>query len=89
MAANGVNGESKDPIELWRHPNPESTELHAFQQRVAKEHRVSISAYRDLWQWSVDHPGAFWEEVWNYTGIKANKQYNVGERGPGKWVGAR
>ncbi|KAJ9604259.1 hypothetical protein H2200_011093 [Cladophialophora chaetospira] len=76
MAANGVNGVSKDSIELWRHPRPESTELYAFQQHVANKHGVSTSSYQELWQWSIDYPGAFWEEVWNYTGIKANKQYD-------------
>ncbi len=80
MATNGVNGESHDSIELWRHPHPESTELFAFQQHVAKKRRVSTSSYRELWQWSIDHPSAFWEEVWHYTGIKANKQYDVSER---------
>jgi acetoacetyl-CoA synthetase len=78
MAANTLNGETKDSVELWRHPRPESTEFYAFQQHIAKKHGVATSSYNDLWQWSVDHPAAFWEEVWHYTGIKANKQYDVG-----------
>jgi acetoacetyl-CoA synthetase len=77
MAVNGVDAESKESVELWRHPNPESTEFYAFQQYVAKKHGVSTSSYHDLWQWSIDHPDAFWEEIWHYTGIKANKQYDV------------
>ncbi|ETI21652.1 acetoacetate-CoA ligase [Cladophialophora carrionii CBS 160.54] len=76
MAASNANDGSKDSVELWRHPRPESTEFFAFQQHVAKKHGVPTSSYHDLWQWSVDHPGAFWEEVWHYTGIKAHKQYD-------------
>ena len=80
MASNGVNGEAVESTELWRHPRPESTEFYAFQQHVAKKHAAPPSSYKDLWQWSVDHPDVFWEEVWHYTGIKASKQYEVGGR---------
>lgn len=74
---NGVNGELSDSVELWRHPDPESTQLHAFQQHVAKKHGFSAPSYHDLWQWSIDCPSAFWEEVWLYTGIKANRKYDA------------
>jgi acetoacetyl-CoA synthetase len=77
MAPNGVNGMHYDEtVELWRHPHPEKSEFHAFQQHVAKKHGVPTTSYNDLWQWSVDHPGPFWEEVYNYTGIRAHKSYN-------------
>ncbi len=76
MAQNGVNGMHDETVELWRHPHPEKSEFYAFQQHVAKKHGVPTTAYHDLWQWSVDHPGAFWEEVYNYTGIRAHKRYD-------------
>jgi acetoacetyl-CoA synthetase len=78
-----INGEIKESAELWRHPHPETTELYAFQQYVAKKHGIQPSTYQDLWQWSVDHPDTFWEDVWHYTGIKAHKQYNVGKESAG------
>ncbi len=62
-----------ETIELWRHPNPESTELYKFQQHVIRKHQLKGQTYNDLWQWSIDHPSAFWQEVWSYTGIKATK----------------
>lgn len=68
-----VNGDVDENIELWRHPNPETTELHRFQQHIAKKHRLELANYHDLWQWSVDNPGPFWQEIWDYTGIKATK----------------
>ena len=79
---NGVNGDSGDSVELWSHPRPESTEFYAFQHHVAKKHAIDVSSYHDLWQWSVDHPSAFWEEIWHYTGIKAHKQYDSVRLGP-------
>jgi len=32
--------------------------------------------YRDLWQWSVDQPAAFWDSLWDYFAV-------LGERGDG------
>jgi acetoacetyl-CoA synthetase len=62
--------------ELWRHPEPEKSQIHAFLQHVKKKHVISGDTYNDLWQWSVDQPAAFWEEVWHYTGIKASRQHD-------------
>jgi acetoacetyl-CoA synthetase len=76
MAVNGANGESHGSAELWRHPHPESTQFYAFQQHVATKHGVSKDSYEDLWKWSIEHAGVFWEEIWHYTGIKANKSYD-------------
>jgi acetoacetyl-CoA synthetase len=36
----------------------------------------SATAYRDLWEWSVREPGAFWDSLWDYFGV-------LGERGDG------
>ena len=73
---NGVNRPQDDHVELWRHPHPETTEFYAFQQHLRKKYNIKSNAYSDLWQWSIDHPSAFWEEVWHYTGIKAHKHYD-------------
>ena len=35
-----------------------------------------IPSYRDLWQWSVDEPAAFWSSVWDFFGV-------LGTRGAG------
>ena len=83
MIQNGVNGHSNGVernghtvgAELWRHPEPQSTVMHAFQTHVAEKYRLPIASYHDLWKWSVDHPGEFWEEIWHYTGIRAKKSY--------------
>ena len=35
-----------------------------------------VSSYRDLWQWSVDEPAAFWSSIWEFFAV-------VGSRGDG------
>ena len=75
---NGTTNETtngtEENVELWRHPNPETTELYTFLQYVKKRHGFKGDTYQDLWQWSIDNPGNFWEDVWVYTGIKAAKK---------------
>lgn len=73
--ANHVNGLT-DSHELWRHSNPENTQFYAFQQHVQQKYNNVGDSYQDLWQWSVDNPAAFWEEIWHYTGIRASKGYD-------------
>ncbi len=38
---------------------------------------TSIPSYRDLWQWSVDEPAAFWSSIWDFFGV-------LGTRGDGQ-----
>ena len=73
MSNGETNGAVDDAPELWRHPQPEDTELYRFQHSILKRHGLKGSTYQDLWQWSVDHPGTFWQEIWEYTGLKASK----------------
>jgi len=35
-----------------------------------------VPSYRDLWQWSVDEPAAFWSSIWDFFGV-------LGSRGDG------
>ncbi|OJI90880.1 hypothetical protein ASPTUDRAFT_111287 [Aspergillus tubingensis CBS 134.48] len=64
------------PKELWRHSSPCSTQIYDFIQSANAKHGLSMSTYNDLWQWSVSEPAKFWEDVWNYTSIKAHKSYD-------------
>nr|KMM71679.1 acetoacetyl-CoA synthase [Coccidioides posadasii RMSCC 3488] len=66
---------AEDARELWRPANPEATSIHEFKSIIASKHAPGLESYHDLWQWSVDEPAKFWEEVWNYTGVKAHRPY--------------
>ncbi|KMU78645.1 acetyl-coenzyme A synthetase [Coccidioides immitis RMSCC 3703] len=72
---NGMGDYAEDARELWRPANPEATSIHKFKSIVASKHAPGLESYHDLWQWSVDEPAKFWEEVWNYTGVKAHRPY--------------
>lgn len=64
------------PTKLWTHTNPENTQIHAFKKHVAQKYQLTLPTYHELWRWSVDHPAAFWEEIWHETGIIAPNAYN-------------
>src|SRR5690606_20962570 len=36
-----------------------------FTSFVEQRHGSDLPDYRALWQWSVDHPGEFWQAVWD------------------------
>lgn len=62
---------------IWEHPNPESTEMYRFKERVSKKYNVKADTYHDLWDWSIKNIAEFWGEVWDYTGVKASKPYKT------------
>jgi acetoacetyl-CoA synthetase len=34
---------------------------------------TGIPSYRQLWQWSVDDPAAFWSSIWDFFGVLGNR----------------
>src|SRR6516164_9771863 len=30
---------------------------------------AGVAGYRELWQWSVSQPGAFWDSLWDYFDV--------------------
>ena len=64
------------PTKLWTHPSPEKSQIYFFKEQIAQKHGLDLPSYHELWQWSVDHPAAFWEEIWRQTGIVAPNAYN-------------
>ena len=61
---------------LWI-PSPArvaATNLTAFAAHLTARHGVHLAGYAALHQWSIDHPEAFWDAVWDFCGV-------VGEKG--------
>ena len=57
---------------LWT-PRPEviaTSTMEAFRQRVSRDFSVPVSDYAALWQWSVEHPDAFWRLVWQFFDVQ-------------------
>ncbi len=82
---------------LWR-PSAEriaKSNLKRFTDYVIEKHGADGSDYASLHRWSVEHREAFWDSVWDFTGIiarhKGESVLENGDRMPGaRWFpGAR
>ncbi|MDX1266447.1 MAG: acetoacetate--CoA ligase, partial [Oceanisphaera sp.] len=63
-------------LPLWR-PSPariERSQLHEFMQEANRRHQLELSDYQQLHAWSVQESAAFWDLLWDFTGV-------VGEKG--------
>ena len=60
---------------LWRHKDPQSTQLWAFKSLIEQKHAVQFDDYEALRQWSIANLDAFWAEVWRFTGVRASKPF--------------
>ena len=69
---------------LWQ-PGPEQIErarITGYRRWLASDRGVVLpgntgpAAYRELWDWSVAEPGAFWNSLWDYFDV-------LGDRGAG------
>ena len=61
---------------LWTPPAVERTRTFALMKAVnARYSDLSrpLASYEDLYEWSVQHPGAFWSMVWDEAGIIGDK----------------
>jgi acetoacetyl-CoA synthetase len=61
---------------LWT-PSPErvaASQVMAFMAEANRRHGSSLKNYHALHAWSVTHPDAFWNDVWDFCGV-------VGEKG--------
>lgn len=70
--------------EIWRHPDPASTPMWHFIQEVNEKHSLGIQDYQELYKWSIENVGIFWEEVWHFVGVKASQPYDK-VRGNAVW----
>jgi acetoacetyl-CoA synthetase len=62
---------------LWT-PTAETikaTQTARYQEWLA-ERGIRTGSYDELWRWSTDNPGPFWDSLWDYFGV-------LGERGSG------
>lgn len=53
----------------------------AFMRGLNSKYGLKLNSYEDLHRWSIDKLPEFWGEVWNFTGVRAEKGYDeVGKR---------
>lgn len=64
----------EQPLWVPDRPRVESSQLFQFARRCEKAAGREFPDYESLWRWSIDQPGAFWDAVWDFTGV-------IGEKG--------
>ncbi|KAJ5040253.1 uncharacterized protein L3040_005914 [Drepanopeziza brunnea f. sp. 'multigermtubi'] len=74
--ANGMSNPSKPASVLWTHPDPDSTRMSEFMRGVNQKHRLELRSYVDLYEWSIGNIPEFWGDVWDFTGVVAEKSYD-------------
>ena len=64
---------------IWS-PSPQriaNARLTRFIKDVARDRKLALPDYQSLWQYSVDEPNAFWMDLWNFLGIRAQPSPTV------------
>lgn len=56
------------PSEDWR----TTTRIGTFADHLAAHHDRHISSWEDLWRWSVDDLGGFWDAVWDHYEVESD-----------------
>jgi acetoacetyl-CoA synthetase len=46
-----------------------------FMTSVNDKYGLQLRGYPDLYAWSVENVGPFWEEVWRFVGVKASVDF--------------
>ncbi|KAG0648833.1 Malonamoyl-synthetase vrtB [Hyphodiscus hymeniophilus] len=63
-------------VELWKHPDPTSTQMWAFLQSINTKYHLHLRTYDELYQWSIDNLPDFWGEVWQFCGVRASRPFD-------------
>jgi acetoacetyl-CoA synthetase len=77
---------------LWQ-PSEEAIEqaqLTQFARHVVRKYKLDLNTYPAFYRWTVDEPEAFWNEVWEWCGVRASRKGTTvladGDQMPGaKW----
>ena len=67
-----------EPEVLWR-PDPArvpATNIDRFRRTAEKSTGRSLQTYDDLYQWSIQQPGEFWGELWNFLDVVASRDWD-------------
>jgi acetoacetyl-CoA synthetase len=51
----------------------QDSNLHRFMQQLDSEQGAQLSDYDALYEWSIANPAAFWDALWRFAGIQAQK----------------
>ncbi|KFZ01634.1 hypothetical protein V500_00669, partial [Pseudogymnoascus sp. VKM F-4518 (FW-2643)] len=54
------------PRKLWEHPNPQSTEMHRFMQKVNKTENLQLKTFWEFYQYSIERRSKFWDQCFQF-----------------------
>jgi acetoacetyl-CoA synthetase len=74
---------------LWTPTGVETTRMDAFRHTVAARFEADVPDSVALHRWSVEHPGLFWDAVWDDGGVVGAKGDIAYDAGDGAITGAR
>ncbi len=66
-------------IPLWQpsEADIQKTQLYQFMQLIEKEYSVHFENYSAFYQWSIQHLGDFWENIWKFCKIQSHLPYQT------------
>ena len=67
----------------------QASNLTRFARQAARSSGRDFPSYDALHEWSITDPGAFWTEVWRFTGIQASRSADAAVQHFDRWPGAR
>ncbi len=73
-ALDGAGGQAlaiDDTAAIWTPSRSvqEAARITDFQSWLARGRGLDFAGYEDLWRWSVDHPGDFWQALCDWAGL--------------------
>lgn len=67
----------------------ETTQMTQFMQRINEHTGLAMRSYADLYDWSIQHPAEFWEQLALFTQVKFSTPYTQVLDNPDKMPGAQ
>ena len=63
-----------DPPILWSPPRDvrATSRVGQYLDWLEREHGRRLETYDELWRWSTDELGAFWQSIWEYLGVSSS-----------------
>ncbi|MEM4588805.1 MAG: acetoacetate--CoA ligase, partial [Thermoplasmata archaeon] len=76
-------------MQIWEPKLKENTNMYNFILFVNKRRGKDFKNYWELYEWSINEPEYFWEDVWDFVGIIYSRKYEKILEDPKKFPGTK
>ena len=80
------NSESNTPLWTPSKERIENSNAMKFMKQVSEKSGFTGSTFHDLWEWSVNNPEPFWDNIWDFGDIIGDKGSNRISNGKEKLI---